>query len=489
VTNKFSSKIAKSKTFSESDQIEFSRLSRDTNPIHLDPQVARRTEFSEVIVHGMHLLFWALDVCFSLRPVSKSSLANITADFIEPVRLNQEIRLLGNIDYPTVDITILQENNLEAARFAFHFRETDGHITFSQYGDRPSFLETNSAFSDQPLTLSYSEVTRNQGTVDVSLNLEHTTRLFPYVAKSGFHPNQAAQLICLTYLVGMRCPGLHSVFSGLTISFHESSRSQQLLHYRVSSFDARFSSLVIEIESGSLSGEVRAFHRPRFQQQISFSDAGKLIHPNEFKTRSAVILGGSRGLGELTAKLLAAGAAKVHFSFNTGRIEAEAIASEISEGGGHATPFHYMIDSSVESFKLPLGFPKMPLDLFFFASPPIYKAKFESLSSELFARYLNFYCVSLISFIEMLQTHNISIRAVFFPSTSFLDDDNNPYLEYCLAKRAGEETIKYLSKIHPNIFFAAPRLPPLLTDQTSAIPQSLVKPGAPFILDILRLMG
>lgn len=49
---KIGNKFTLSKTFTEKDVIEFSNLSEDRNPLHLDPQFAKSTRFGQRIVHG-----------------------------------------------------------------------------------------------------------------------------------------------------------------------------------------------------------------------------------------------------------------------------------------------------------------------------------------------------------------------------------------------------------------------------------------------------
>jgi len=51
-----------SKTFTQEDVEAFSKLSGDTNPIHLDENYARRTRFDGRIIHGM--LVASLISCF-----------------------------------------------------------------------------------------------------------------------------------------------------------------------------------------------------------------------------------------------------------------------------------------------------------------------------------------------------------------------------------------------------------------------------------------
>ena len=49
------------KAFTEFDQQAFAEFSGDYNPIHMDDVYARRSITGYQIVHGMHLLIWAID--------------------------------------------------------------------------------------------------------------------------------------------------------------------------------------------------------------------------------------------------------------------------------------------------------------------------------------------------------------------------------------------------------------------------------------------
>ena len=55
------------RSFSPDDQIAFAKLSGDYNPVHLDPVRARRTRFGYPVVHGIHVLLWALDTLVSQK--------------------------------------------------------------------------------------------------------------------------------------------------------------------------------------------------------------------------------------------------------------------------------------------------------------------------------------------------------------------------------------------------------------------------------------
>ena len=49
------------RSFSIADQTAFATLSGDFNPLHIDAVAARRLMFGRPVVHGIHLLLWALD--------------------------------------------------------------------------------------------------------------------------------------------------------------------------------------------------------------------------------------------------------------------------------------------------------------------------------------------------------------------------------------------------------------------------------------------
>ena len=49
------------KTFSLSNNLTFAGLSGDANPLHAETESARRLLLGKPIVHGMHLVLWALD--------------------------------------------------------------------------------------------------------------------------------------------------------------------------------------------------------------------------------------------------------------------------------------------------------------------------------------------------------------------------------------------------------------------------------------------
>ena len=58
------------KVFGAKEQLVFAELSQDWNPMHMDAVAARRTQAGAPVVHGIHILLWALDAVAAHLPTT-----------------------------------------------------------------------------------------------------------------------------------------------------------------------------------------------------------------------------------------------------------------------------------------------------------------------------------------------------------------------------------------------------------------------------------
>ncbi len=86
----------------------------------------------------------------------------------------------------------------------------------------------------------------------------------------------------------------------------------------------------MSVAGGGLKGAVQSYARMPPTPQASMQDLADLIEPGAFSGVEALIIGGSRGLGEVTAKLLAAGGREGHDQLSGRRRR--------GRGGGAADP-------------------------------------------------------------------------------------------------------------------------------------------------------
>jgi len=78
------------KKFNNNDQLKFSKLTGDLNPIHLYKSYATNTLFQNVVVHGLNLVVWALEetILSNIKDINR-----IKINFLKPVFLNEEVFL------------------------------------------------------------------------------------------------------------------------------------------------------------------------------------------------------------------------------------------------------------------------------------------------------------------------------------------------------------------------------------------------------------
>jgi hypothetical protein len=79
------------------------------------------------------------------------------------------------------------------------------------------------------------------------------------------------------------------------------------LGYAATKVDARFRSLQIDTSGSGAAGRLDAFSRPALPSQPGKTEISVRITGSPFAGQRSLVIGGSRGLGEVTAKIVAAG--------------------------------------------------------------------------------------------------------------------------------------------------------------------------------------
>jgi hypothetical protein len=146
---------------------------------------------------------------------------------------------------------------------------------------------------------------------------EAMARAFPRLT-SCLPEAQLAELLGVSRLVGMECAGLHSSMTSVELAWEGTAGPPTALDYRVERWDPRLSALTILVEGAGLLGRVGALVRPAPVDQPPASELARLVEPGEFADMHGLVIGGSRGLGEATAKLLGVGGADVRLTYRTG---------------------------------------------------------------------------------------------------------------------------------------------------------------------------
>jgi hypothetical protein len=329
--------------------------------------------------------------------------------------------------------------------------------------------------------LCLEEVAGKSGQTNLCLETTATTRMFPNVARY-LSPTTTAVLLGATRLVGIECPGLHSVFSALTLAADKDSRVESL-HYKVSRVDPRFGLILINIAAPGCTGILKTFLRPHEHEQPGMNQLLPLVGPGEFAGQRALVIGGSRGLGELTAKLLSAGGAHITLTYHQGQAEAHRVVDEINTSRGMAKAIRLDVADAANDLESTLQ-DWNPTHLYYFASPFIFSGTKGVFSPALFRKFCDFYVTGFTKVVDIARGRGV--RKVFSPSTVAIEDVPVNMGEYTAAKMAAEAACRFLEKSQ-GLSIYSPRLPRLETDQTATFLPVKNQNPVPIMLEHLRV--
>jgi NAD(P)-dependent dehydrogenase (short-subunit alcohol dehydrogenase family) len=461
------------KTFRQDDQQWFACASHDWNPMHMDPVLARRLLTGRQVAHGIHTLLSALDLWQS---ESGASLGTVQCEFNNPVNVDDTVVFTCFDESPGQTTILATVDGLTCTHVSIDTAEPGlpaGHATSESVAGT-----TWLAPLDAPLVEAPAEQVGRTFVLAAS-NSEQLAGRFPSLA-AALLPQRVAAIATLSQFVGMVCPGLHSVFSSVRFAIGDQAAAGNELTFFVKKYDARFRLFIITFE-GCIRGEIRAFLRPPPQLQPSMRDVSAQVSPGEFGGTRSLVLGGSRGLGETVAKILAAGHGDVIVTHASGADDARRVADEINAlRPGRCTTLK--LDLTSDAFD-GLGIDAGSLNsVYFFATPRIFRKKTGLFDRSLFDEFITFYVDRFAELCKWLEDGASGRRIkVYLPSTVFIADRPKGMTEYAMAKAAAELLAEDMNRSLTNVSVVCSRLPRLATDQTA----SITTPATELNLDVL----
>jgi acyl dehydratase/NAD(P)-dependent dehydrogenase (short-subunit alcohol dehydrogenase family) len=528
-------------TVSLAQSREFASLSGDFNPLHVDPIAARRTQFGSTVTHGIHLYLRALDVLAGEKLLDGLEPASLSATFNNPVLSGTTVVLKATVEGDGRKLRLSAE---AAGRPAF-----SGVIELQPASESGATARagTNAAVASAAVagaapaaaapasatpasTVSAQAVIADAefaaaraedvdfppavtaGTVPLRMNRARLASLFPALARLN-STAWIADLLASTQVVGMRCPGMDSIFSGFKLKHTRADVSS--MSYQVTKTDPRFRLARMDIKGATLAGTIETFFRPRPVAQKSMSDVLAAVPRDVFAGHRALVIGGSRGLGELTAKIVAAGGADVMITYARGKDDAERVCAEIRAAGRTCAARQYdavsaqprpgsgnthpsdVVGGARAGAHDATDAPKQPAvptwlagerftHVYFFASPQIAKNN-GRWNQALFEQFTHIYVAAFAELVEQATAVGDTKAAIHFlyPSSVFVAQLEPGFAEYAVAKAAGEALCDQLEGKR-GAHFTKPRLPRMRTDQTNALVDIGAADAFPVMLDVVR---
>ena len=443
--------------FHMTDQEAFAALSGDCNPLHVDPQAARRTMFGQPIVHGLHLALWSLEEW--ARQAAGQGFEALDVRLLKPAYLDEAIHLecLRSGD----GMTALTCRSSGAQLCGIKIT----HAAVPGTGTIPWTAAARSR-APMPIDLAFADLPQRSGEMPLDVTEAEVSSAFP--ALTGLiGASRVAALLGLTRLVGMECPGLNSIFSSFAVRMDGPDSDR--LAWNVAKANPRMSLINLNVSGGGLQGKLVVFYRPTPQAPLSVADIAAAVLPGSMAGRRALVVGGSRGLGRTTAIMLAAGDAEVGVTYRSGRDEADSVAAEIAAIGGTAHVVQLDVAAPAPAIASLAASGFVPDEIYYFATPHIFVRKKELFEEHLFTGFADTYVSGVMRLIRSIRSISDGPLRIFLPSSEALDEPLAELFEYSVAKAAAESFADLLPRFDNSITCISRRLPRLPTDQTRTL--------------------
>ena len=466
--------------FSAELQEQFAAWSGDRNPVHLDAAAARESAFEAPIVHGLNLVLCALDR--HAASGAPGMWETLRAVFRKPVFVGETVALRRRKTARGWDLQGALDDSL-----LFEIRLTDSPSE-SRVPSDPAFDSRSDVFDQAaPAEPDFAQTPAEsvRGSLAFTANLAGLVDHYPALA-AACGAGDIASMALISTVVGMIWPGKRSVIGEVELSRAPNDAMSEALRYHLEELHPALPITRLALEAPSFHGSVLAFIRPEPVRQPTIAELMNAVRPQEFTGEHALIVGGARGLGEVAAKLIAAGGGHPTITYHSrnGQTRAEAVAADIHSHGltCDVARFDVSEPSALDALDL-----SRVTALLYFPSPPIFRRRHKPFHAEHLAEFMDVYVTAFEQTVRATRARSgAKVLNIFVPSSVAVEEHTSGLLEYVAAKAAAEALAWGLEKEMAGVHFVVGRLPRISTDQTNSIFSTATTGAADAILPWLR---
>ncbi|UTW55882.1 MaoC/PaaZ C-terminal domain-containing protein [Kordiimonas sp. SCSIO 12610] len=442
-------------TIDENNHEHFMNISGDTNPIHSDNQFAKSAGFEKRLIHGINSVLNILELISGQNIIDFSSVATCTAAFHKPVFEGDILKIFVEKN---------KDNSIDiSARVGI---TTCFDITLD-YGDHKlavcdGLIFTSTERRKKPI-LQIQSQPKEYEKIHINIVPSDITKAYPSLS-SQIGMDRVMSMASISTIVGMYWPGEFSFCSKMAFSFNDSPTKD--INYKIDFNDERLRLTILNVTGSGVTAKVHAFFRPTPIVETAYTEILEKVETEQFANQKALIIGGSKGLGATTAKIIAAGGGTPTITYASSKKSAHAVMNDIIENTGNCDmlPLNVLNQDDVNSIDV-----SQYNVVYFFATPQIFTRKTKIFDPKLYQNFASHYCDGLLKVIERFIEARKKV-IIFNPSTTDIEEKTPGIEEYYLAKQLGEEMLALIASHHTdNVKIISKRLPKVKTNQTTSI--------------------
>lgn len=440
--------------------LEFAKNSGDFNPLHLDEKYSSRYLFGRRIAHGSLVLSLVL----KKTTLSNDIITDLKCLFLKPIYINDFLNFEIK-NYKNFQSIIVKKSNKEKVI----------DILIAKKNQKLNHQK----FSLKRTNLKTELISKIREEKDIKKNIGKVKNINLYFKKKNFltlNKNLFYFILLVSKEIGMNYPGRRSLF--LSCRFKLQNTQFKESNFKILDFDKNLSSLTAEYNFGYYTCETKSLLLPNKKKIIN---TDKKLNLSLSKSFFFLVIGGSRGLGLLTTRIL------LNSGFN--------VTSTYFLNKDELVKLKKIFPLTLKIIKINILEKKDKQRIlnilykydyiFYFSSCKIIKTG-QYFDKQYFNNLKLFY-LNFLQFIIFNKNRLKSNCKVFFPSTIFLDDKfkSKQFSEYTKAKKEVENVSEKFNKAHRKLFYNY-RLKAFDTDQNYSLYKKKIKNDVYSYVNILK---